>query len=552
MRAARRLERWENGKRLGRHDAAGSLQPVDGNKLHDLNKSGGYAMKKTPVIAILLVIVVMLAACGGKNNPSNNNTNGNGGSTPGTSTGTSGNSGGDGPKPEMTMLMPYSLFDPAVDPVAKYIEEATGYKTKYEMLPAENADEKLNLMVANKQNFDIMKLGSAQFYKLATAGALEPLDDLIESLGPNVKAAIKEDSWESVTIDGKRYAIPETGAGVSIGEEIIVRQDWLEELNLDMPTTPDELYEVLKAIKAAKNVIPLTWTKDSIYGDIAAAFGVVNDWADVDGTLIHKAEMPGMKDYLAYMNKLYSEGLLDSEMPINTSAKAIEKFASGNAAMFKLGWWSAPSLETALSKNFPDAKVGIVPYLKGADGTSTVGVNLATTWFIAIPKVSKLKEDAMKLLNAKLEEKTFIGLTIGEEGVHHEVKDGKYYPILPKFNDDLTNASSFVTGVNEHVYPSYWQARVRKDPVLQSYFEQYQENAKAGNIVIDPMSIAPPIDAVSKNKQKLTKMLDDAVLAYIAGAEKIDNYDNFLAQWKAEGGADMIKEANAWYATIVK
>ncbi|WP_139994201.1 extracellular solute-binding protein [Paenibacillus paridis] len=493
-------------------------------------------MKKGSWLAIVLVLAIALAACGNNSAPA-----------PGSG------SGGDGEgNPNLTMLMQYSLFDPNADPVAKNIEEATGYKVTYEMLPAESSDEKLNLMVANKQNFDIMKLGSAQFYKLATAGALEPLNDLIDSQGPNIKAAIKEDSWESVTIDGKIYAIPETGSGISVGEELVVRQDWMDELGLKHPTTPDELYEVLKAIKKAKNIVPLTGTKDSIYGDIAAAFGVLNDWNDVDGKLLHKAELPQMKEFLTYMNKLYSEGLLDSEMPINTSAKAIEKFSSGNAAMIKLAWWSASSGEAALVKNFPEAKIGIIPYLVGKDGKSSIGVNLATTWFIAIPKISKHKEHAIKLLDTKLKKDIFIKLAIGEEGVHHEVKDGKYYPILPKFNDDLTNASSYMTGVNEYDYPAYWQARVRKDPVLQSYYEAFQENAAKGNIVVDPMSIAPPIDAVSKNKQKLTKLLDDTVLMYIAGAQSIDSYDTFLTQWMAEGGAESVKEANEWYQTISK
>lgn len=501
-------------------------------------------MRKRSVIAIFAACTLLLAACSGNNaSPSASPS---ASASPEASAQPSADNGG-GEKPELTMLMQYGLFDPNVDPAGKQVEALTGYKTKYEMLPAENADEKLNLMVANKQNFDVMKLGSAQFYKLATAGALEPLDELIEQHGPNIKAAIKEDSWKSATIDGQIFAIPETGSGISVGEELVVRQDWMDELGLQTPTTPDELYEVLKKIKEAKGIVPLTGTKDSIYGDIATAFGVINEWTDIDGKLVHKAELPQMKEFLTFMNKLYSEGLLDSEMPINTSAKAIEKFASGNAAMYKLAWWSASSAEAALVKNFPEAKIGIIPYLKGKDGKASVGVNLATTWFIAVPKVSKLKEDAIKLIDAKLEKETFKQLAIGEEGVHHEFKEEKYYPLLPKFNDDLTNASVYMTGVDEHHYPTYWQARVRKDPVLQSYYEAFQANAAATNIVVDPMSVSPPIDAVSKNKQKLTKLLDDQVLMYIAGAEKIADYDTFLAKWMAEGGTDSIMQANEWY-----
>jgi len=322
----------------------------------------------------------------------------------------------------------------------------------------------------------------------------------------------------------------------------------MDELKLTAPTTPDELYTVLKTIKEKKKIVPLTGSKDSIYGDIAAAFGVPFEWKDVDGQLLHKAELPAMKDFLAYMNKLYAEGLLDLEMPINTGAKAIEKFTSGKAAMFKLAWWSSTATTSALATNFPDAKIGIIPYLKGADGKAVVSANNATSWFIAIPKASKHKEDAMKLINAKLEPETFKGLAIGTEGVHHEFKEDKYFPILPKFNDDLTNASAYMTGVDEKNYPTYWQARVRKDASIQFYYESFQKNAE-GLIVVDPLSYAPPIDAVSTNKQKLTKLLDDNVMKFISGSEPLANYDKFLAQWKSEGGADMVKAANEWFQT---
>ncbi|NMO96831.1 extracellular solute-binding protein [Paenibacillus lemnae] len=449
-------------------------------------------------------------------------------------------------KPEIRMIMQYGLFDPAKEFTSKYITEKTGYPVQYEMLPAENADEKLNLLVANKENFDVMKLNAAQFYNLATSGALEPMDELLEAHGNHINQAIKPESWESATIDGKKYAIPETGSGVSIGEELIIRQDWLDELGLSVPTNADELYNVLKTIKEKKNVIPLTGSKDSIYGDIATTFGVLTDWKEVDGKLVHKAEQPEMKEFLGYMNKLYAEGLLDTEMPINTAQKAIEKFASGKAAAYKLAWWNAGSTIAALNESNPDAKVSVIPYLKGKDGKAVVGANANTTWFIAIPKASKHKEDAVKFLNAKLEPETFKGLAIGEEGVHHEVKDGKYYPILPKFNDDLNNASAFMTGVDEEKYPIYWQARVRKDPVLQNYFETFQKNAE-GLVVVDPMSTAPPIDAVSRNTLKLRTLLDDNALKFITGSEPLESYDTFLAQWRAEGGEDMVKAANEWY-----
>lgn len=504
-------------------------------------------LKKSAVMASVLALALTAAACGDS-----------GGKKEGTASpgaGAASASATEGPKPTLRMLMQYGRFDPNQDFMANYIKEKTGYTVQYEMLPAENFNEKLNLMIVNKEELDVMKLSADQFFKLATSGALEPLDDLIKSYGPNIEKSINADSWISTTISGKKYAIPETGSGISVGEELIIRQDWLDELGLKAPTNLDELYAVLKTIKEKKNIIPLTGSKDALYGDIAAAFGVpyasVSDWIDVNGTLVHKAELPQMKEFLTYMNKLHTEGLLDPELAINTASKAIEKFTSGKAAVYKLAWWNAPNTINALTKNFPEAKVSVVPFLKGKEGKTVLSVTSGTSWYIAVPKYSKNKEAAIKLVNAKLETETFKGLAIGQQGVHHEVKDGKYYPILPKFNDDLNNGSVFMTGVDEKNYPTYWQARVRKDPVLQSYYEAFQKNAE-GSTVVDPMSFAPPIDAISKNKQKLTKLLDDNVIKFISGSEPIANYDKFLQQWKSEGGADTIKAANEWFKSKSK
>jgi len=493
-------------------------------------------VKKLSVLLMGALLVGAVSACGG------NDSNGEASSS-------SAASGGKGSKPELRMLIQYSRFDPAQDYSAKAISTLTGYPIKFDMLPAENADEKLNLLVINKEPYDLMKLSAPQFYNLASTGALEPLDDRIEQLGANIKNSISDKSWESAKIDGKIYGIPETGSGVSVSEELVVRQDWLDELGLQMPTNTDELYTVLKTIKEKKNVIPLTGSKEavsSLLGDIAAAFGVTTDWVDQNGTLVHQVETPQMKEFLAYMNKLYKEGLLDVELPLNTAAKVMEKFANGQAAMFKLAWYNAPNAINALKANEPNAKVSLVPYLKDKSGKATVYAVTGTTWYAVVPKYAKHKDDAVKLLDAKLQPDVFKELAIGKEGVHHEVKDGKYYPILPKFNDDLSNASVLMTGVDEKRYPDYWAARVRKDPTLQSYFESMQKNAE-GLIVTDPIALAPPIPEVAKNKLNLLQLQVDWMVNFISGTEPLSNYDAFISAWKEQGGEEMTKGANEWY-----
>ncbi|MEK8131557.1 extracellular solute-binding protein [Paenibacillus filicis] len=459
------------------------------------------------------------------------------------------------PKPQLRQLMQYNRFDPNTDLVGKYLKEKTGYDVKYDMLPVENFDEKLNLLMANKEPYDFMKLNANQFAKLSSAGALEPLDELLGKYGKNLKEVISEGSWNGAKLNGKIYAIPEAGSGVATGTALVYRQDWMDELGLKPPTTRDELYAVLKTVKEKKNVTPITGGKDPFQSEIASTFGWKYGpntyWKEENGKIVHYVDDPTTKEYLAYMKKLYTEGLIDPEWAINQSNKLIEKFTSGKAFMYRAGWFDAANINSALTKNFPDGKVGILPYLKGNDGKpSQVGTG-GIPWFIAIPKWAPNKEEALKYLDLKLEKDIFKGNAIGTEGVHHEVKDGKYYPILPKFNDEWNFGSDYLTGTDEKNYPIYWQARVRKNEFVQKYYETYQENAK-GIMYSDALMLAPPLPDISKNLQKLQKLAEDTFIKYITGAEPLENYDKFLAQWKSEGGSDMIKAANDWYASSKK
>lgn len=496
--------------------------------------------KKTLSVVSIATLAVSLAACGGDPKTT-------GGAAPADGNKVDANK----PKPEFKVLMQNARFDPNADASVKLMQEKTGYKVTYEMLPVENSDEKLNLLMANKEPYSYMILNANQFARLAASGAIEPLDELITKYGTNMKNVISQSSWDGSKLNGKTYGIPNTGSGSMVTYALFTRQDWMTELGLKAPTNRDEFYTFLKTIKEKKNVIPLTGGKGAMVADIASTFGLTTNWQVKDGKIRNIVEDPNLKKYAEFMKKLYDEKLIDPEWSINNSNKVIENFTSGKAAMMMNGWHNGPMINTALTKNFPGAKVEILPYMKGDDGKASVVAGGGISYYTAIPKSAANKEEIMKYLDMKLEKETFKLSALGQEGVHYKVENGNYVPILPKFNDDYNNASGFLTGVDEKNYPIYWQARVRKDPALTEAFTKIQDNAK-GISVVDPLAFAPPIDVIGKNATKLNKLMDDTLITYITGAEPLANFDKFVAQWKAEGGDDMTKAANEWYAANKK
>ncbi|MGG1554137.1 extracellular solute-binding protein [Paenibacillus ferrarius] len=468
-----------------------------------------------------------------------------------------------GPKPELKSLQIWQKDDYNTYPVAKYLEQATGYKVQYDMLPQDKPQDKLNILIASGEPYDAVTTGGGTDFKAlysdyARKGALVDLGPLIDKYGPNIKAAIDPEALEAAKVDGKLYAIPTRTLSFA-ATSLYIRQDWLDKVGMKAPTTLDELVAVLKAFKEKdpggngdKN-IPLTINGDSAFiANIAGAFGLPNFWNDVNGKLTPRVLDPAYKDYVAFTGDLFKQGLIDKEFAANKDATAKEKFTSGKAGMIMMNWSDVPAIADALTKNIPTAKAAFIPALKGKDGKMGLSAAKGFDRITYIPKSSKHPEDAIKWMNAKLEKDTFRTMAIGEENKHYTFKDGQYTPIQPIFTDERNQANNFLTGTDDKNYPTYWQARVRKDMRLFEAWDFMNGKAPAEAKVVDLLGYAPYMQEFSKNFQTLNTMSNEFTTKLIFGAEQLSNLDAFIAKFKSSGGDASYKEVNDWYAKTKK
>lgn len=512
--------------------------------------------KLISTIAMSALLVSVMAACSGNNGTANNES----GSTNAPKTGSEATAKPDAPKPALKRLNVWAGEDYNVYPVAKLLEENTGYKMQTDMLPQDKWAEKLNLIMSSGEAYDIVTSYSdmALYSDYAQKGALVDLDPLIEEFGPNIKAALKPESIEALKVNGKLYAIPTT-VTYEINSSILIRTDWLEKLGLSMPTTTDELTNVLTQFKEkdpggnGDRNVPLTIKGDqSIIDNIVGAFGMPNAWNDVDGQLVPRVLDPSYKDYVAYTGSLYKNGLIDREFVANKDATAKEKFASGVAGAIVVHWADIPALSESLAKTKPEATFAFVPPLKGPNGEFGFAANAGFDRLSYIPKSSKHPEEAIKWINASLEPETFKNMAIGVEGTHYKVVDGAYEPIQPIFTDERNLANNFMAGTDETNYPQYWQARVRKNPVMFEAFDFLNNQQPAEAKVTNLLGLAPYMQQYAKNNQQLNTMIGDYTVKLIAGAESIDGLEDFQKKYMEAGGEASSKEVNEWYATLAK
>lgn len=372
-------------------------------------------------------------------------------------------------------------FDPNTDVMAGVIEEKTGYKVNYSMLPSDGADEKLIADVAGGVKYDILKVTQGQFEKLFSQGALMPLNQLLDRYGKEITEGLKDkEMWAPFSDEqGQIYGIPFMNEYPRQIPFITVRKDLMREAGIDeIPTTIDEFYDALVLLKNyyGDQYIILTaqggW--DEACKMIASGFGIYHDWmVDDDGNVYYMMEHENYNEYISFMKKLYDEGLLDSEFAVNTSSTVQEKLASGQAIMGSSSHSPQITISTSLVDNFGVAKedIGYICPLSGKDGTSLYLAGDGVNYVTCILKNCENAADVIHYINLKVENQEFI--CIGEEGIHfNRDENGAYIPIMPKFTDDKGNAWWYINATDTESYAVQWQARVRKNEYQWDSFEK--------------------------------------------------------------------------------
>ncbi|MFD1992385.1 ABC transporter substrate-binding protein [Paenibacillus nicotianae] len=230
--------------------------------------------------------------------------------------------------------------DPNDKLINKRLEEKTGIHINWKNYTTDQFIEKRNLAVASGDLPDgIFDAGYTDYdlLKLAKDGVIIPVDDLINNYMPNFQKVLKKapEYKKMITApDGHIYSFPwieelGTGKGAiqSVDDFPWINQAWLKKLGLKMPTTTEELKQVLIAFKTQDpngngeaDEIPLSFIDKPGGEDLTflyGSFGLGDNWDHTvvtnDGKVVFTASDNGYKDAINYIHSLYQEGLIDVE-----------------------------------------------------------------------------------------------------------------------------------------------------------------------------------------------------------------------------------------------
>lgn len=168
-------------------------------------------------------------------------------------------------------------------------------------------------------------------------GEVAVADDILMDVSEYLEYAPDYDYYRTRTPEDEQDSLTDSGyvmeltsffsedLGPSTGP--MIRQDWLDELELDTPVTYDDWHEVLSAFKSAYDpeytfLLPNTVSAQNNY--FASGFGVLSYTANargrvtdpfyqVDGTVKFSLLEEGFREYVTLLNQWYSEGLISRD-----------------------------------------------------------------------------------------------------------------------------------------------------------------------------------------------------------------------------------------------
>ena len=329
----------------------------------------------------------------------------------------------------------------------KETEALTGVHIDLVLANMENANQTLNLMAASGDFPDMI-----QNPNMVTGGVtaavenemLMPLNDLYDEFMPHYKAireSLSAYEKDSKLEDGTlpmAYAFYKEGYGINLGP--VIRQDWLDDLNLDAPVTYDDYHDVLTAFKNDKGADAALWIPytGTVSGYLVAGYQIGGEMLCRDGEVLYGPVTDEYKEYLEMMKQWYSEGLIYSDFATYTASEQYapdELISHDRTGIFYSTAAMMTEFEGKSTSGMTLTAIGDAVQNVGDKNHVCHNYSLVLGIGTGISTTCSDPELAAQWLNFQYTQKGFMLNNYGEEGVSYELDaEGN-----PHFTDLITS-----------------------------------------------------------------------------------------------------------------
>lgn len=227
-------------------------------------------------------------------------------------------------------FVPNFLDDVSDKAIYRAIDEAVGVDIKVVGYSLVNASEQFQLMVASGDYTDII-YGFGANYSGSVEGAVEDeiildLSDKLEEYAPDYANYLLADEEVNLAAHTDAGYVP-SFCGIndearSVNGGLIIRTDYLSAVDLELPTTYEELETVLTAFKEQLGVPSPYWSNPAGYVvEAMAGYNISPGFFVQDGVVKYGFYEDAYYDYLSMMNRWYENGLLYADFSAQQSSQ---------------------------------------------------------------------------------------------------------------------------------------------------------------------------------------------------------------------------------------
>ncbi len=364
------------------------------------------------------------------------------------------------------------------------IESRTGINLDFVTCSDAASTEQFNLMVASGEYTDLLD-GSRYTGDVTKAYEDEviiDLTDLIVQYAPDYYSYVNDYGSDLlkrsiVSEEGQYLAMYKIKVNYYSNRGNAIRTDWLDQLGLDIPTTVDQLYDTMVAIKTEYGTDETFSTDASgALGGVTGAFGIggyslgqssIGGYLSEDGTtVLSTLQSDGFREYLEYFNKVWAAGLIDQEF-----------YNKSDFPSPLLGPTNHSFIWNAMSSSLATAKSNAVDESFEAIGVPSFVRNEGDSYnFASLPQVTgngttcistqcENPEAAVSFMNYFFTRDGYILGNYGIEGDAHYIDDSGEV----RFTDEIVNNESGLNTATCQVYYCYGFTAILQNEAADFY-----------------------------------------------------------------------------------
>lgn len=423
----------------------------------------------------------------------------------------------------------------------------TGVELDWSTVDQDASSDQFALLIAGGDWPDVA-VGGIRYYTSGSEAAVEDdvffdLSPYLEEYAPDYLNLLESDPYYmklAKTASGYIPAFCRIGYINSSASGCIVRQDWLDALNLDAPTTYSELTTVLEAFKSNYDcdwpIMKGSAMFFDISGTLMGGYGLTMDFTVRDGQVGYSPALDEWKDYLSMLNTWYSERLFSSDYTTIIGTSFTSQLYSGEVG-FWVGGYDFLSDSTAKLVDDPNFKAAALADMTVNSGdtihTGSAKENMTPTSSWSIFTTSDNLELAMQYCN------WFYGpgktyTDVGEEGVAWEYNDAgdiTYTDLI------MNNPDGYTVEVAKGLYgggflnPGYgsWNSTSAgfSNEQEEACFDVWNSNRDDANLY-KTMMTADENASYSAKYNDLKTYVDQVSNQVIVGEMTIDDWDSVV------------------------